>query len=111
LNWRPPGNRTPSPAEIEVSLPFIERHIALVKPRLLILCGSVAAQALLGRSESISRLRRTWHSYTPQISEAGNAPPIPALATYHPAYLLKTPSQKKAVWQDMLTVMEKKDNM
>ena len=107
LNWRPPGNRTPSPAEIEVSLPFIERHIALIKPKILILCGAVAAQALLGRSESISRLRRTWHTYTPQTGEA----PIAAIATYHPAYLLRTPSQKKAVWQDMLAVMEKKDDM
>src|SRR5262249_7051997 len=61
LNWRPPGNRTPSPAEIEVSLPFIERHIMLAKPKLIILCGGVSAKALLGREEGISRLRKTWH--------------------------------------------------
>lgn len=109
LNWRPPGNRTPAPAEIEVSLPFIERHIQLVQPKLLILCGGVSAKALLGRDESISRLRKSWHEYvpvTPDLREG--AAPIPAIATYHPAYLLRTPAQKKAVWADMLSLQEKR---
>lgn len=108
LNWRPPGNRTPSPAEIEVSLPFIEKHIALVRPKVLILCGGVAAKALLGRSDGISKLRKIWHDYTPQterITLKGGS--IPAIATYHPAYLLRTPLQKKAVWADMLSLAEK----
>lgn len=103
LNWRPPGNRTPSPAEIDISLPFIERHIALVKPDILILCGGVSAKGLLGSGESISKLRGKFHDYrplTPGVSE--NTSPIPAIATYHPAYLLRTPSQKALVWQDML---------
>jgi DNA polymerase len=103
LNWRPPGNRTPSPAEIDMSLPFIERHIALVKPKVLILCGGVAAKGLLGSGESISKLRGKFHDYrplTPGVSP--NADSIPAVATYHPAYLLRTPSQKKLVWADML---------
>jgi DNA polymerase len=104
LNWRPPGNRTPSPAEIELSLPFIQRHIALVQPDLLILCGAVAAQGLLGSSDSISKLRKTWHPYIPD----GGAP-IPTLATYNPAQLLQAPTQKKAFWADMLAVMEKRD--
>jgi DNA polymerase len=103
LNWRPPGNRTPSPAEIEASLPFIERHIMLVKPRVLILCGGVAAKALLGRSEGVSKLRGRWHDYEPQTAEfRASGLKIPALATYHPSYLLRTPTQKRAVWQDML---------
>lgn len=103
LNWRPPGNRTPSPGEIEASLPFIERHIMLVKPKVLILCGGVSAKALLGRSEGISRLRGRWQEYTPQTPEFRDSGlKIPAIATYHPSYLLRTPSQKKAVWQDML---------
>lgn len=109
LNWRPPGNRTPSPAEIEVSLPFIEKHISLAKPKILILCGGVAAKALLGRVESISRLRKFWHDYeslTPELKR--ETPAIPAIATYHPAYLLRTPSQKKAVWADMLMVQKKR---
>jgi uracil-DNA glycosylase len=109
LNWRPPGNRTPAPAEVELSLPFIERHIQLVKPRLLILCGGVSAKALLGTEESVSKLRRRWHDYTPLTPALREgAEPIPAIATYHPSYLLRTPSQKKAVWADMLTINQKR---
>lgn len=108
LNWRPPGNRTPNDTEIAVSLPFIEKHIMLAQPKILIFCGSLAAQALLGRSESISRLRGDWHAYSPKTTELGySGPEIPALATYHPDYLLRTPAQKKAVWSDVLRVMHK----
>ena len=109
LNWRPPGNRTPSPAELDVSLPFIERHIALAQPRLLILCGGLAAKTLLGTGETIARLRGKWHDYTPLtdgITDKKIA--IPALVTYHPSYLLNMPAQKKAVWQDMLALQEKR---
>jgi uracil-DNA glycosylase family 4 len=108
LNWRPPGNRTPSPAEIELSLPFIERHIQLIQPKLLILCGGVAAQALLGRTEGVSKLRNKTHDYKPLTNALyieGNI--IPAIATYHPSYLLRTPSQKRAVWSDMLEITQK----
>ena len=105
INWRPPGNRTPSPAEIEISLPFIERHIQIVRPKVIILCGGVAAKSLLGRSEGISRLRKKWHDYTPQTDELSqDQASIPALATYHPSYLLRTPAQKKATWADMLMI-------
>lgn len=110
LNWRPPGNRTPAPAEIEVSLPFIERHIQLVKPSLIILCGGVPAKALLGSGDSISRLRKTWHDYTPQTPElaAIDNTPIPAIVTYNPEYLLRTPAQKRSTWADMLMLNEKR---
>jgi len=108
LNWRPPGNRTPSLAEIELSLPFIERHIQLVQPDLLIFCGGVSAKSLLGSTESISRLRKRWHDYTPQTPElTKNAKPISAIVTYHPEYLLKTPAQKRSVWADMLEIQKK----
>ena len=106
LNWRPPGNRTPSPAEIEVSLPFIERHIQLINPEILVLSGGVAAKSLLNSTSSISRLRKTWHDYTPVTKDIGDKK-IPTIATYHPSYLLRTPSQKKAVWQDMLMLQAK----
>ena len=107
LNWRPPGNRTPSPAEIDMSLPFIERHIALVKPKVLVLCGGVSAKGLLGSGESISRLRGKFHDYRPLTEGiSSNGDSIPAIATYHPAYLLRTPSQKKMVWADMLMLRE-----
>ena len=112
LNWRPPGNRTPTPAEIEVSLPLIERHIQLVKPKLLVFAGGVAAQALLGSSDSISRLRGSWHDYLPQTPELREGvEPIPALATYHPSYLLRTPAQKRLVWADMLLLLEKRKSL
>lgn len=104
LNWRPPGNRTPTPQEVAISLPFIERHIALAKPKVLIFCGGVSAKALLNRSEGISRLRNVFHDYKPQHPDLfdGGFDSLPALATYHPAYLLRTPIQKRLVWQDML---------
>lgn len=112
LNWRPPGNRTPSPAEIDISLAFIERHIALVKPEFLILCGGVSAKGLLGTSEGISKLRGKFVDYRPVTDGvATDTGSIPAIATYHPAYLLRTPSQKKLVWHDMLmlqSAMEQK---
>lgn len=107
LNWRPPGNRTPTSAEITVSLPFIERHIALVKPDIIILCGAVAAKTLLGRTEGISRLRKAKHSYQTQTADLKDkCKNIPAIATYHPDYLLTTPLQKKAVWADMLALKQ-----
>lgn len=108
LNWRPPGNRTPAPAEIEVSLPFIERHIALVRPRLLIFAGGLSAKALLGSGDSISRLRGRWHNYVPQTPELqAGFTPIPAAAIYHPTYLLQTPEHKRAAWADLLMVQVK----
>lgn len=107
LNWRPPGNRTPNPAEIEVSLPFIERHIQLIKPEILILFGGVSAKALLATDTSISRLRRTEHLYKTLTEELGGKVNLTAYPTYHPSYLLRTPIQKKAVWEDMLKIKKK----
>lgn len=109
LNWRPPGNRTPSPEEIEVSLPFIEKHIVLVAPKLLIFTGGVAAKILLNKNAGISRLRGSFQEYIPLTSDLFDSAPeaIPAMATHHPASLLITPSQKKAVWQDMLMFQKK----
>ena len=102
LNWRPPGNRTPTPAEIEMSLPFVERHIALIAPRLIILAGGVAAKALLRTELGITKLRGRWRDYTGPDGRA-----IPLIATYHPSFLLRTPAQKRLVWQDMLLVQDK----
>lgn len=108
LNWRPPGNRTPAPGEIEVSLPFIERHIQLVKPDVLILCGGVSAKALLGSAEGITKLRKKWHGYRPQCAELrAESAEIPALATFHPSYLLRTPAHKREAWADMLMLKKK----
>ena len=99
LNWRPPGNRTPSQAEMDISLPFIKRHIELVQPKIIVLLGGGPGQLLLDRKESISKLRGSFHEF------AG----IPSIVTYPPAYLLTTPAQKRAVWQDVLMVDAKRD--
>lgn len=101
LNWRPPGNRTPTDSEIAISLPFIEKHIALIQPKIIILFGGVAGKALLKRTESISKLRGTLYDH--QLTD-GTV--IKAAVTYHPAYLLRTPAQKKAVWADMLMIQD-----
>lgn len=95
--WRPPGNRTPSAEEISICQPFVQKFIALMQPKLLFLFGGVAATAMLGTESALSRLRLKTHTYTnPQLSAE-----IPALVTYHPSYLLRTPSQKKLAWQDL----------
>lgn len=101
--WRPPGNRKPEPAEVELCLPFISRQIELVDPALLLLLGGAPTAALLGRPDSITRLRGHWMDYSsPRLSH-----PIPALPTFHPAYLLRTPAHKREAWRDMLAVKQK----
>lgn len=98
LPWRPPGNRSPTTAEIAACQPFIERHIQLVNPDVLVLLGGTAAKTLLARPEGITRLRGRWFDYTPP----GGARTIAALPTYHPAYLLRSPIQKRDAWRDLL---------
>jgi uracil-DNA glycosylase len=100
--WRPPGNRSPTQAETAACLPFIQRQIELVKPKILVLLGGAAAKTLLNRPEGISRLRTRRHEY--ETEHLGG--PIPTLATYHPAYLLRQPAQKRESWQDLLTLRE-----
>lgn len=102
VNWRPPGNRNPSPAEMTLSQPFIERHIALVKPAVVVLLGGIAAKTLTGRSEGITRLRGRWFAWTKPDGAA-----IPMLPTFHPAFLLRSPAQKRETWIDLLTAKRK----
>lgn len=104
LPWRPPGNRKPTPAEMAMCLPFIERHIVLAQPRFLVLLGGTATSTLLRRGDTgITKLRGQWFPYAPE----GGTAPIPALATYHPAYLLRTPHQKRDAWRDLLLLQER----
>ncbi|MEQ8966993.1 MAG: uracil-DNA glycosylase, partial [Azospirillaceae bacterium] len=98
--WRPPGNRKPTPAEIAVCLPFAERHIALVRPKVLILAGGTAASALLDTNQGITRLRGRWVDHAVPGLDA----PVPAMPTFHPAYLLRTPAAKRQAWRDLLAV-------
>ena len=100
--WRPPGNRAPTDSEVTACLPFLVRHIELVQPKMLLLVGGLAAKNLFARSEGITRLRGTWRTWSsPNISG-----PIPSLATFHPAYLLRT-IQKRLAWRDLLEVQLK----
>ena len=102
VNWRPPGNRKPSPAEMTLCLPFIERHIALINPALIVLLGDTAAKTLTNRTEGITRLRGKWFSWA-----GPDGGTIPILPTFHPAFLLRSPSQKREAWMDLLTAKRK----
>jgi DNA polymerase len=103
--WRPPGNRTPTPAEQAVCAPFVERAIALVKPRMLLLVGGASAKAMLKKDEGILSMRGRWHEWR----SADGATELPALPTLHPAFLLRQPAAKKRAWADILTLTERLD--
>jgi DNA polymerase len=96
--WRPPGNRTPTPLETAICLPFIERQIELVAPEILVCLGASATQTLLGVKEGITRIRGHWMDY-PAPHGA-----VRALATLHPAYLLRQPLHKRLAWRDMRAI-------
>lgn len=98
LPWRPPGNRSPTDQEVSLCLPFLLRHLALLQPRFLVLLGTMATRALTGTSQGVSRLRGRWV----MVSVPGLHEPIPALPTYHPAYLLRTAAAKRDAWRDLL---------
>ncbi|MEM6682144.1 MAG: uracil-DNA glycosylase [Pseudomonadota bacterium] len=100
--WRPPGNRKPTPLETQICMPFMLRHIALAAPQVLLLLGGTPTTALTGLSQGITRLRGRWHD----VTLAPDAK-IQALPTFHPAYLLRQPSHKALVWQDMLLLQER----
>ena len=103
--WRPPGDRAPTAQEQAVCAPFIERAVALVKPRLLLLIGGASAKAMLKREEGILSLRGRWFEWT----SADGGMELPALPTLHPAFLLRQPAAKKKAWQDLLTLTERLD--
>jgi uracil-DNA glycosylase family 4 len=98
IPWRPPGNRTPTPQESQICLPFIRRQIELVDPKVLVCLGQPSMQALLGIKEGIGRTRGRWFTYDTGTRE------IRATATLHPAYLLRQPLQKRLAWRDFLAI-------
>lgn len=98
--WRPPGNRKPTDQELNCCLPFVEKHIALINPKLLILAGSTACTALLTKTEPISKQRGRVFSYHNQYLKQN----IDTVVIFHPSYLLRQPSQKKLAWNDMLFI-------
>jgi len=102
---RPRGDTEPSPAERALSRPFLERAIALVRPRILVLFGDVATRSLLATDEPMPRLRGRWFDWTPD----GGGDPIPALPMLHPAFLLRQPVAKRQAWTDILTLLSRLD--
>jgi DNA polymerase len=103
--WRPPGNRTPTAAEQAACAPFVERAIALVRPRLLLLAGGAAAKHMLQTADGILSLRGRWFEWR----SADGALELPALPTLHPAFLLRQPAAKKKAWEDLLKLTERLD--
>jgi DNA polymerase len=101
--WRPPGNRNPTPAEQAACQPFLERAVALVQPRLLLLAGGAAAKSVLRREEGILSLRGRWFDWTAQ----DGALQVPAMPTLHPAFLLRQPGAKKRAWSDLMMLAER----
>ncbi len=96
--WRPPGNRTPTPQETAICLPFIRRQIELADPDILVCLGGPSAQTLLGITDGITKARGRWQDYN-----TGRRV-IPALATFHPAYLLRSPLGKRMAWRDLMAI-------
>jgi uracil-DNA glycosylase len=96
--WRPPGNRTPTPQESAICLPFIHRQIELADPDILVCLGQPSTQTLLGTKEGITRTRGRWFKFDTGSRE------IRAMATYHPAFLLRSPLQKRLAWRDFLAL-------
>jgi uracil-DNA glycosylase family 4 len=104
IPWRPPGNRPPTTLEVAACQPFIERHIELIAPKILIFVGGVSTKTLLNTADGITRLRGKWISYKPRESSTLE---IQAMPVYHPAYLLRSPGQKSIFWNDLLNIEKK----
>lgn len=106
IYWRPPGNRKPTAAETAACLPFVLRHIALARPRVLVLAGGTAASTLLPVSDGITRLRGRWF----ELAVPGLDAPVPTLPIFHPAFLLRTPARKREAWRDLLALKARLDD-
>ncbi|MBL4839611.1 MAG: uracil-DNA glycosylase [Thalassospira sp.] len=102
LPWRPPGNRQPTTAEIAVCEPFVRRHLELIGPKVVICLGGSAAKTLMEEDRGITRLRGTWKEIP-----LGAASVADVTAMFHPAYLLRTPEQKRMAWRDLRAVAQK----
>lgn len=98
--WRPPGNRKPTPEELAVCRPFVAKHMALVKPKFIVMVGATAASALMDNTTPISKIRGNWLEYTCPLTGTKT----PAMPVFHPSFLLRQPMQKKTFWQDLLTL-------
>ena len=107
VNWRPPDNRTPYDEEILEFLPFLQRQIDIIKPKFIFLLGGVAAKAILSTPLALGKLRGKWHEYKSlNLDES-----IPTIASYHPAFLLRSPQYKKHSWEDLQMLQGKLKNV
>jgi uracil-DNA glycosylase family 4 len=105
IYWRPPGNRKPTAAETAACLPFVLRHIALARPRVLVLAGGTAASTLLPVTDGITRLRGRWF----ELAVPGLDSSVPTLPMFHPAFLLRSPERKREAWRDLLALKARLD--
>ena len=101
VNFRPPMNRRPTDDEVNRYLPFLKKHIELVDPKILLLLGSTALNAIIGNEEVISKARGKWIS-----KKIGNSNPK-VIASFHPAFLMRQPEQKKYAWEDLKMIRKK----
>tara|TARA_Y100000590_G_scaffold100397_1_gene114139 strand:- start:106 stop:816 length:711 start_codon:yes stop_codon:yes gene_type:complete len=103
LPWRPPNNRTPSDEEVEFFLPYVEEHISIINPKILLLFGNVASKAILNLREGITKNHGIWFKYkNPHLKKE-----IFTTCIFHPSYLLRSPNKKKIAWEDLKKVKEK----
>jgi DNA polymerase len=98
--WRPPGNRRPTEEELAICRPFVERHIQLLNPEVLLLVGATAMSAVLGVNDPITKIRGQLLDFSPEFLPRT----IKTFTIFHPSYLMRQPSKKKVAWQDMLTL-------
>ena len=105
INFRPPNNRRPTDEEIKRYLPFISKHIEIINPKILVLLGSTAMNALIGNEVVISRMRGKW------IEKKFGSCKTSVIITFHPAFLMRQPAQKKMAWIDLKMIRDKKNNL
>lgn len=106
IAWRPPGNRQPTPEENYICMPFLERHIELVQPKFLVMLGGTALKTLHNSKEGIVTLRGNWMPYS--TSHKGFT--VETMPIFHPAFLLRSPGQKKLFWRDLLNLRVRAEN-
>ncbi len=105
VNFRPPANRRPSEDEVARYLPYLKKHIEIINPKILVLLGSTAMNALIGNSEVISQVRGKW--INKQIGSCNSS----LIVTFHPAFLMRQPAQKKMAWIDLKMIRDKKSKL
>jgi uracil-DNA glycosylase len=110
VKCRPPGNRTPERDECETCMPFLMRQVAAIRPKVLVALGATAAKNLLAINSPMAELRGRWYDFLVNVNSQGrpdpNGPSVKLAVTYHPAFLLRDPRQKKETWKDLQMVMK-----